>query len=99
VNKPKRHVVVLAGPNRAGKTTMAPSLLKGVLEVAEFVNADVVATGLSAFHPERAAIMAGRVMLGRIRDLARQRSSLPSKPPSPADRSPFGWPSCAEVAT
>jgi predicted ABC-type ATPase len=47
-----------------------------VLEVAEFVNADVVATGLSAFHPERAAIMAGRVMLGRIRDLARQRSSF-----------------------
>jgi predicted ABC-type ATPase len=55
---------------------MAPSLLRGVLKVAEFVNADVVATGLSAFHPERAAIMAGRVMLGRIRDLARQRSSF-----------------------
>lgn len=38
-----------------------------------FVNADVIAGGLSAFDPASAAIPAGRVMLARIRELAAQR--------------------------
>ena len=69
-------VVILAGPNGAGKSTTAPSLLKGTLGVSEFVNADVIARGLSAFKPEGAALAAGRVMLARIRELARQRLSF-----------------------
>jgi predicted ABC-type ATPase len=48
-------------------------ILKDALGVAEFVNADVIARGLSGFEPERAALAAGRIMLGRLRDLARQR--------------------------
>ena len=40
-------VVVLAGPNGAGKTTLAPALLRGALSVDQFVNADVIAQGLS----------------------------------------------------
>jgi predicted ABC-type ATPase len=51
-------------------------LLRDVLEVDEFVNADVIARGLSAFDPEGAAIAAGRVMLARLRDLARRRVSF-----------------------
>jgi predicted ABC-type ATPase len=70
------HVVVLAGPNGAGKTTMAPTLLNDLLGVVEFVNADVVARGLSAFDPERAAIAAGRIMLERLHELARQGASF-----------------------
>jgi len=66
-------VVILAGPNGAGKSTVAPALLHGALAVNEFVNADVIASGLSAFDPESAAIAAGRVMLSRIRELASQR--------------------------
>src|SRR4051794_17387848 len=69
-------VVVLAGPNGAGKSTSAPSILKDALGVDEFVNADVIARGLSGFEPERAAIAAGRIMLARLRDLARQRTSF-----------------------
>jgi len=69
-------VVVLAGPNGAGKSTTAPSLLRGVLGVTEFVNADVIARGLSGFQPEGAALAAGRVMLSRIRQLARERASF-----------------------
>ena len=64
-------VVILAGPNGAGKSTVAPSLLHGTLGVDEFVNADVIASGLSAFDPERAAIAAGRVMLARLHELAK----------------------------
>ena len=41
------HLIVIAGPNGAGKSTTAPSLLKGTLGVTEFVNADLIAQGLS----------------------------------------------------
>ena len=50
------HLIVIAGPNGAGKSTTAPSLLKGTLEVTEFVNADLIAQGLSGFQPEGAWI-------------------------------------------
>ncbi len=70
------NVVVLAGPNGAGKLTSASSILKGGLGVDDFVNADVIARGLSGFDPERAAMAAGRIMIDRLRDLARQRISF-----------------------
>jgi predicted ABC-type ATPase len=70
------NVVVLAGPNGAGKSTSATSILKDALGVNEFVNADVIAQGLSGFEPERAGLAAGRIMLARLRELARQRSSF-----------------------
>ena len=68
--------MILAGPNGAGKSTVAPELLQGELAVNEFVNADVIARGLSAFDPDRAAMAAGRVMLARLAELARQRESF-----------------------
>lgn len=66
-------VVVIAGPNGAGKSTMAPRLLQEALAVSEFVNADPIAAGLSAFRPESVAMAAGRVMLGRLKTLAAER--------------------------
>ena len=42
----------------------------------EFVNADTLAQGLSAFRPEAAAIEAARVMLKRFDALARARRSF-----------------------
>jgi predicted ABC-type ATPase len=70
------HVIVLAGPNGAGKSTSAPALLKGKLGVSEFVNADVIASGLSAFEPQRVALQAGRLMLERLDELARLRADF-----------------------
>src|SRR5437762_7215509 len=66
-------VGILAGPNGAGKSTVAPALLQGALAVGEFVNADVITGGLSAFEPDRVAIAAGRIMLARLSELAAQR--------------------------
>jgi predicted ABC-type ATPase len=66
-------VVVIGGPNGAGKSTTAPTLLREALEVHEFVNADAVALGLSAFDPQSVAYAAGRVMLERLRQLAADR--------------------------
>ena len=64
-------MIVIAGPNGAGKSTTAPSLLRDALQVSEFVNADTIAGGLSAFRPDSVAIAAGRAMLERIRQLAK----------------------------
>ena len=64
------NVIVIAGPNGAGKSTLAPYLLRDTLGVLEYVNADTIAEGLSAFAPENASFEAGRVMLGRLKDLA-----------------------------
>ena len=66
-------VIVIAGPNGAGKSTTAPSLLRDTLQVSEFVNADTIAGGLSAFRPDSVAITAGRAMLERIQQLAKAR--------------------------
>jgi len=69
----RQNLIVIAGPNGAGKSTTAPSLLKGTLKVTEFVNADLIAQGLSGFQPESAVFHAGRVMLERIHYLAKKR--------------------------
>ena len=69
-------VVMLAGPNGAGKSTSAMKLLLGPLHVDEFVNADTIAQGLSAFAPNRVALEAGKVMLHRLKELAANRASF-----------------------
>lgn len=70
------HLIAIAGSNGAGKSTTAPSLLKGALEVTEFVNADLIAQGLSGFQPEGAVFHAGRIMLERIYYLAKKREDF-----------------------
>ena len=69
-------IVALAGPNGAGKSTIGPVLLRETLGISTFVNADVIAQGLSAFDPEGAAFEAGRILLERLEDLARRRASF-----------------------
>ncbi len=70
------HLVILAGPNGAGKSTTAPLLLRDTLRIGTFVNADEIARGLAGFAPETAAISAGRVMLGRLGELAEAGESF-----------------------
>ncbi len=70
------HVIIIAGPNGAGKSTTAPAILNAALGVTEFVNADTIAQGLSAFNPENAAFQAGRVMLGRLQQLAGDKENF-----------------------
>ena len=67
------HLIIIAGSNGAGKSTAAPALLKDALHVDNFVNADVIAQGLCAYQPEKAAIQAGRIMLDRIHTLAEEK--------------------------
>lgn len=73
---PSPDLVALAGPNGAGKSTVGPALLRESLGISTFVNADVIAQGLSGLEPEGAAFEAGRIMLERIEGLARRRASF-----------------------
>jgi len=66
------NVIVIAGPNGAGKSTSAPTLVRDTLKIFEYVNADTIAQGLSAYAPESAALTAGRIMRSRMHDLATQ---------------------------
>lgn len=70
------HLIIIAGPNGSGKTTTAPALLQNAAQVDDFVNADTIARGLSAFQPEKTSIQAGRVMLSRIHLLAKEKSNF-----------------------
>lgn len=70
------HIIILAGPNGAGKSTAAPVLLRDTFAVDEFVNADAIAQGLSAFAPEGVALEAGKIMLRRLRELAERRRNF-----------------------
>ncbi len=69
-------VIVISGPNGAGKSTLAPHLLRDAFGIVEFVNADTIAHGLSAFAPEKAAFDAGRIMLKRLNELASKRKDF-----------------------
>lgn len=69
-------VIIVAGPNGAGKSTLAPYLLRDAFELSEYVNADTIALGLSAFSPASVAFRAGRIMLERLHDLAREGASF-----------------------
>jgi predicted ABC-type ATPase len=68
--------IVIAGPNGAGKTTFAREFLAKEPDVVQFVNADLIAGGLSALRPQIAAVAAGRVFLAELDRLARARMSF-----------------------
>lgn len=61
-----KKIVIIAGPNGAGKTTFAREFLPAEAGCPVFVNADLIAAGLSPFQPEAAAFRAGRLMLEEI---------------------------------
>jgi predicted ABC-type ATPase len=67
------NVYIIAGPNGAGKSTFARKLLPLYADCPNFVNADLIAQGLSPFAPENAAFRAGRLMIGEIEMLAKQQ--------------------------
>jgi predicted ABC-type ATPase len=62
----QKKIVIIAGPNGAGKTTFAREFLPFEAGCPIFINADLIAAGLSPFQPETAAFRAGRVMLQEI---------------------------------
>jgi len=62
----EKKIVIIAGPNGAGKTTFAQEWLPYEAGCPLFINADLIAAGLSPFDPDSAAFRAGRLMLAEI---------------------------------
>jgi predicted ABC-type ATPase len=62
----RKKIIIIAGPNGAGKTTFARSFLPEEAQCPRFINADLIAAGLSPFAPQEAALKAGRLMLEEI---------------------------------
>src|SRR5271157_1157271 len=60
------NLYVIAGPNGAGKTTFAREFLPNYADCRNFINADLIAQGVSPFSPGAAALRAGRLMLEEI---------------------------------
>jgi predicted ABC-type ATPase len=67
----KPTVYVIAGPNGAGKTTFAAQFLPDFADCRQFLNADLIAAGLSPFAPETQNVRAGRLLLERIEELSK----------------------------
>ena len=72
---PKK-ILIIAGPNGAGKTTFAREFLPDEEAYLTFINADLIAVGLNPFHPDVAAIQAGRLMLSMITDYVERGDSF-----------------------
>lgn len=71
-----KNIIIIAGPNGAGKTTFAREFLPQEAGMMTFINADLIAQGLSPFRPEAAAVRAGRIMLEMIADCVRRGESF-----------------------
>ncbi|MDD2367482.1 MAG: zeta toxin family protein [Desulfuromonadaceae bacterium] len=69
-------IVIIAGPNGAGKTTFAREFLPNEGNCPTFINADLIAAGISPFAPESVSIRAGRLMLDEIDDRVRNCKSF-----------------------
>lgn len=72
----KPRCIVIAGPNGAGKTTFARDYLPGIARLVHFVNADLIAGGISPLRPELAAIAAGRIVLRELNRLAEAKAEF-----------------------
>ena len=71
-----KKIIIIAGPNGAGKTTFARSFLPEEAQCTRFINADLIAAGVSPFAPEAEALKAGRLMLEEIAGCVRRGESF-----------------------
>ncbi len=64
----EKKLYIIAGPNGAGKTTFALEYLPQVAGCTRFINADLIAAGLSPLAPERELLAASRLFLREIEE-------------------------------
>lgn len=67
---------IIAGPNGAGKSTFALEYLFTLAGCRNFVNADLIAAGLSPLAPERELLAASKLFLQEIETYISKRASF-----------------------
>ena len=73
---PNKRILIIAGPNGAGKTAFATDFLPNEANCPTFINADLIAAGLSPFRPDLAGIRAARLMLSMIHEYVEKGESF-----------------------
>jgi predicted ABC-type ATPase len=73
---PKPILYLIAGCNGAGKTTFAKQFLPHEVKCLNFLNADLIAQGLSPLNTRAAAIQAGRLLLAEFRRFVSYRETF-----------------------
>lgn len=71
-----KKILMVAGPNGSGKTTMVLELIAKGPTLYEFINADEIAKGLAPLHPEQVALAASKLMIQRFKDLLKENKSF-----------------------
>ena len=77
----ERRIIIIAGSNGAGKTTFAREFLPKEAGCPLFVNADLIAAGLSPFEPVSAATRAGRLLIEEMESHIRRKESFSFETP------------------
>jgi len=72
----KPRCIIIAGPNGSGKTTFARDYLRGIAGLIHFINADLIAGGISPLSPGLAALTAGRLVLRELDRLVDTKSDF-----------------------
>ena len=72
---------IIAGPNGAGKTTFALEYLPKTAGCSNFINADLIAAGLSPLAPARELLTASRIFLREVEERMSKVKTLLLKPP------------------
>jgi predicted ABC-type ATPase len=72
----RKRILIIAGPNGAGKTSFAEQYLSREEGVYDFINADMIARHFNPDHPERAALLAARLMLEMLDVLSQDGGSF-----------------------
>lgn len=67
---------IIAGPNGAGKTTFALQYLPLVANCRNFINADLIAAGLSPLAPAQRQAAAGRLLLREVQGNVQRRTDF-----------------------
>ncbi len=70
------NLYIIAGPNGSGKTTFVKRFLPFYAHCLNFVNADLIASGLAPFSPEGISVKAGKLMLEEIENYRRQKADF-----------------------
>ncbi len=74
IQKPTCYII--AGPNGAGKTTFALRYLPEIAKCSNFINADLIAQGISPLDSLVAQYEAGRIFLREIHSNIEQRKDF-----------------------
>lgn len=71
--KKQPHVYIIAGSNGSGKTTFALEYIPKYAGQVDFINADLIARGLSPLDADKMAFRASRIFLDRIREVSESK--------------------------